>query len=182
MTKQLTHQYPFRFDSDDSDPALGRSIFQNLTPSQLDVEEQRAIVELGIRIVLDSFKRWKKIDSPEELKQQLRLLLAGRKDEVFWMLFLDNKHRIIEFKELFHGSIGSASVYPRVIVREALALNSAAVILVHNHPSGVAEPSWADEQLTDRIKQSLEMIEVRVLDHIVVGFEGTVSFAERGLL
>ncbi len=98
------------------------------------------------------------------------------------MIFLDNRHRIIAFEELFQGTIDGASVHPRVIVRRALELNAAAGIMVHNHPSGVAEPSQADIQITDRVKSALAIVDVRILDHIVVSDEETVSLAERGLL
>ncbi len=124
--------------------------------------------------------RGRKIDSPGEGHRCLQTLLMDYEHEVFGILMLDNRHRIIQFSEMFRGSISSASVYPREVVKEALAQNAAAVILVHNHPSGEPEPSQADRQITDRIKQALDTVEVRVLDHVVVGHEGTVSFAERG--
>ncbi len=98
------------------------------------------------------------------------------------MFFMDNRNRIIEFEELFHGTINATSVYPRVIVRRALELNASAVIMVHNHPSGCAEPSPSDQAITKHTKNALEMIDVRVLDHIVVGAEQTMSFAESGLM
>ncbi|QEW05863.1 RadC family protein [Nitrincola iocasae] len=124
--------------------------------------------------------RGRKIDSPGEVHRCLQTLLMDYEHEVFGILMLDNRHRIIQFSEMFRGTINSASVYPREVVKEALAQNAAAVILVHNHPSGEPEPSQADRQITDRIKQALDTVEVRVLDHVVVGHEGTVSFAERG--
>ncbi len=124
--------------------------------------------------------RGRKIDSPGEVHRCLQTLLMDYEHEVFGILMLDNRHRIIQFSEMFRGTINSASVYPREVVKEALAQNAAAVILVHNHPSGKPEPSQADRQITDRIKQALDTVEVRVLDHVVVGHDGTVSFAERG--
>jgi len=105
----------------------------------------------------------------------------GNGEEVFGKR-ADNRHRVLGFEELFFGTIDGASVHPRVVVQRALDLNSAAVIFAHNHPSGVAEPSRADEVLTRRLKEALALVDVRVLDHIVAGCEGTVSFAERGLL
>ena len=109
--------------------------------------------------------------------------LAGRSYEMFGALFLDNRHRVIEFHELFRGTIDGASVYPREVVKQVLACNAAAVIFLHNHPSGEPEPSAADEQITYRLRDALCLIDVRVLDHIVVGSGGrTVSFAERGLI
>jgi DNA repair protein RadC len=101
---------------------------------------------------------------------------------VFACLFLDNRHRVIEYRELFNGTIDGASVHPREVVRQALTANAAAVIFAHNHPSGVAEPSRADELLTRRLKEALALVDIRVLDHLVVGDGDAVSFAERGLL
>ena len=107
--------------------------------------------------------------------------LAGFEHEVFAVLFLDTRHRLIEYREMFHGTIDSASVYPREVVKEALRLNAAAVILSHNHPSGSPEPSQADKVLTQRLKEALGLVEVRILDHVIVGGMETVSFAEKGL-
>ena len=137
---------------------------------------ERAIIILNKRIKHDDA-----ICSPEKTRQYLRLQLAEEESEVFCYLFLDNRKRVIEFKRMFHGTIDGASVYPREVVREAISQNAAAIIFAHNHPSGVAEPSHADEQITKRLKDALALIDVRVLDHIVVGDE-CVSFAERGLL
>ena len=137
---------------------------------------QRAITILDKRI-----KRGDALCSPGQTRQYLRLHLASEKSEVFCCLFLDNRNRVIEFKRLFFGTIDGASVYPRDVVREALNQNAAAVIFAHNHPSGVAEPSQADENITKRLKEALALIDVRVLDHIVVGDE-CISFAERGLI
>ena len=120
--------------------------------------------------------------NPDDVKTFLKLRHAHYKSEVFSVLFLDNRHRMLAFEELFHGTIDGASVYPREVVRRALEHNAAAVILAHNHPSGVAEPSRADTQLTRRLSDALGLIDVRCLDHIVVGAEETVSFAERGLI
>ena len=100
---------------------------------------------------------------------------------MFSCVFLDNRHRVIEYEELFHGTIDGASVYPREVVRQAIHHNAAAVILAHNHPSGVAEPSQADERITQRLKEALALVDVRVLDHFVIG-DQVVSFVERGLL
>ena len=125
-------------------------------------------------------RRGSKISTPEEVHRCLQTLLMDYEHEVFGLLMLDNRHRIIQFTEMFRGTINSASVYPREIVKEALSQNAAAVILVHNHPSGDPEPSQADQQITQRIKQALDTVDVRVLDHVVVGHEGVVSFAARG--
>lgn len=119
--------------------------------------------------------------SPANVRDYLQLQLAARPYEAFCVMFLDTQHRLQAFEELFHGTLDSASVYPREVARRALSLGSGAVIFAHNHPSGVAEPSDADRKITDRLKEALGLLEIRVLDHIVVG-EETVSFAERGWL
>ena len=119
--------------------------------------------------------------SPQASKDFVKLKLFAYEHEVFACLFLDNRNRVIAFEELFRGTIDGASVYPREVVKACLRHNSAAVILAHNHPSGVAEPSVADERITKRLKEALALIDVRVLDHLIVG-EGVVSLAERGLL
>ncbi|HEY1849522.1 MAG TPA: DNA repair protein RadC, partial [Candidatus Binataceae bacterium] len=122
------------------------------------------------------------LSSPEVMRDFLRLNLGTREFETFCCLFLDNRHRLIEFVELFRGTIDGASVHPREVVREALQRNAAAVIFVHPHPSGVAEPSRADELITTRLRESLSLIDVRVLDHLIVAGDEVVSFAESGLL
>lgn len=121
------------------------------------------------------------LTSPESSKNYVKLQLARYEHEVFACLWLDNRNRVINFNKLFRGTIDGASVYPREVVKAALKHNAAAVIFAHNHPSGMAEPSHADEQITRRLKEALSLIDVRVLDHLVVG-EEVVSFAERGLL
>ena len=119
--------------------------------------------------------------SPQASKDFVKLQLATYEHEVFACLFMDNRNRVIAFEELFRGTIDGASVYPREVVKACLRHNSAAVIFAHNHPSGVSEPSQADERITKRLKDALALIDVRVLDHLIVG-EEVVSFAERGLL
>ncbi|RME34518.1 MAG: JAB domain-containing protein [Gammaproteobacteria bacterium] len=141
-----------------------------------------AALELGRRYLAARLRRDTAFTSPEQTRQYLSLRLRGRPFEVFACLFLDNRHRLIAFEELFSGTIDGASVHPREVVRRCLAHNAAAVILAHNHPSGVAEPSRADRQITRRLQQALELIDVRVLDHLVVGEGEPVSFAERGLI
>jgi DNA repair protein RadC len=120
--------------------------------------------------------------SPNAARDYLTMRLPPRDHEVFCCLFLDNRHRVICFEEVFRGTIDGASVHPREIVKLALARNAAAVILAHNHPSGVAEPSQADELITARLREALGLVDIRVLDHFVVGDVQCVSFAERGLL
>lgn len=121
------------------------------------------------------------LTSPTRTREFLRLQLGALEHEVFAMIALDNRHRLIEYIELFRGTVDGASVHPREVVKEALRLNAAAVILAHNHPSGVAEPSQADELITQRLREALALVEIRVLDHLIVG-ESVASFAERGLL
>jgi len=119
--------------------------------------------------------------SPADSKAYVKLQLAGYEHEVFACLFLDNRHRVISFEKLFRGTIDGASIYPREVVKEALAKNAVAVIFADNHPSGVAEPSQADQNITKRLKDALMLVDVRVLDHLIVG-DDVISFAERGLL
>jgi DNA repair protein RadC len=120
--------------------------------------------------------------STQVTRDWLRLQLAGLEREVFMVLYLDNQHRLLASETLFTGSLSSTEVHPREVVKSALRLNAAAVILAHNHPSGIAEPSQADRQITDRLIEALQLIDVKVLDHCVVGGMNTVSFAERGWL
>lgn len=127
-------------------------------------------------------QRGASFSSPAAVKEYLRAKLAGFEHEVFAVLFLDTQHRLIEYAEMFRGTIDSASVYPRELVKEALRLNAAAVIVSHNHPSGNPEPSGADKVLTQRLKEALALVDVRTLDHIVVAGGSTMSFAERGLI
>lgn len=122
------------------------------------------------------------ITSPEKTREFLSIQLADMEHEVFSVLFLDNRHRVIAFEQLFRGTLDGASVHPREVVKRALNLNAAAVVFAHNHPSGNPEPSQADQRLTRRLVDALQLIDVRVLDHVVVGVEGAVSFAERGLI
>lgn len=120
--------------------------------------------------------------SPQRVRQYCRLQLAGQRDEYFGCLFLTTQHTLIAFERLFRGTISGAAVYPRVLVRRCLELNAASVILVHNHPPGVCEPSPADRQITERLQRALELIDVRVLDHLIVSAGDATSFAEQGLL
>ncbi len=142
----------------------------------------RAGLELGRRYLESRLQRGEAFSNPGDTKAFLSAQLKGLPYEVFACLFLDTRHRLIRFEELFRGSIDGAQVYPRIIVKRALDLNAAAVILAHNHPSGVAEPSPADAHLTTRLKDALALVEVRVLDHIVIGDDEVVSLAERGLM
>lgn len=120
--------------------------------------------------------------TPKAVKDYLRMALGGRQQEVFMVLFLDAQNRLIASEELFHGTLTQTSVYPREVVKRALMHNAAAVMLSHNHPSGLAEPSSADRSLTEALMQALGLVDVRVLDHIVIGEQEALSFAERGLI
>lgn len=142
----------------------------------------KAVLEMGQRYLGEAFRPGSELTSPLDTRQYLSAMLRGRPHEVFCCLFLDNRHRVLVFEELFRGTLTGAAVYPREVVKRAISLNAAAVILVHNHPSGVAEPSRADELLTRRLSEALDMVDVRVLDHFIVGEGRMTSFSERGLL
>jgi DNA repair protein RadC len=144
--------------------------------------ELAAVLEIARRAAAQQLNQAPVFDNPAAVKQFVALLLGSAAQEVFAVLFLDNQHRLLKHEEMFRGTLTHTSVYPREVVRRALELNSAAVILAHNHPSGAAEPSRADEFLTQSLKAALQLIDVRVLDHLVVGRGDVVSFAERGLL
>jgi DNA repair protein RadC len=145
-------------------------------------QQELSVIEQAAQIIEIKAKKTAAISSAILAKQLCTTKLAHLEHEVFAALFLDSQHRLIEFKNMFTGTIDAASVYPREVVKAALYANAAAVIFSHNHPSGVAEPSTADQHITKRLVNALELIDVKVLDHIVVGVEGSVSFAERGLL
>ena len=142
----------------------------------------QAVLEMSRRALKEELQRGDALNSPRAVRDYLQLLLGGRHQEVFLVLFLDTQHRVIASEELFHGTLSQTSVYPREVVKRALAHNAAAVILAHNHPSGVAEPSQSDQLLTDTLKQALSLVDVRVLDHFVVAMGKTLSFAEKGLI
>jgi len=140
------------------------------------------ILSAARQVVDQKMRRSANFGSPADVKAYLTAKLAGLDHEVFAVLFLDNRHRLIEYVEMFRGTLDGASVHPREVVKEALRLNAAAVIFAHPHPSGNPEPSAADRAITRRLKEALALIELRTLDHIVVAGNDTVSFAERGLL
>lgn len=142
----------------------------------------KAAVELGRRALAETAELSDALTSPQAVRDYLRLSLAEREHEVFVVVFLDAQNRVIRTEELFRGTLTQTSVYPREVVKSALKHNAAAVILAHNHPSGVAEPSQADQSLTDSLKRALAMVDVRVLDHFIVGRGRALSFAEKGLL
>ena len=140
------------------------------------------ILAAARKVIDQKIQRGEAFTSPELIKEYLVTKLAGFEHEVFAAVFLDSKHRLIDYVEIFRGTIDSASVYPREVVKEALRVNAAAAIFSHNHPSGHPEPSEADKVITQRLKEALALIDVRSLDHIIVAGQRTVSFAEQGLL
>jgi DNA repair protein RadC len=142
----------------------------------------QAVLEMARRYLGEALERGQPLTSPEDTRNYLQAVLRDRQREAFCCLYLDTRHRVLRFEELFQGTVDGAAVYPREVVKKALGANAAAVILVHNHPSGVAEPSRADETLTRRLKEALELVDIRVLDHLVVGDGEMTSFAERGLI
>jgi DNA repair protein RadC len=144
--------------------------------------ELAAVLELSRRVLAERLKEQPVFESPEAVKHYLQLHLASRPHEVFAALFLDARHRLIAFDELFRGTLTQTSVYPREVVTCALNHHAAAVVLAHNHPSGCTEPSRADESLTQTLKSALALVDVRVLDHMIVGRGHTLSMAERGLV
>jgi len=142
----------------------------------------QAVLEMARRHLDETVMRGDALTSPASTQAWLTSRLRDRDHEVFACIHLDNRHRVIAFEELFRGTIDGASVYPREVVKAALRHNAAAVIFSHNHPSGIAEPSRADERLTSRLRDALALVDIRVLDHVIIGDGPPVSFAERGLL
>jgi len=153
-------------------PGLGPAKFAQL----------QAVMEMARRALKEQAKQRDALSSPQAVRDYLRLQLASREYEVFMAVFLDTQNRVITMEELFRGTLRETSVYPREVVKRALQLNASALIFAHNHPSGVAEPSRADEAITRTLKQALALVDVRVLDHFIVAAGGGVSLAERGLM
>ena len=149
---------------------------------QAKFSQLQAVLEMGRRYLYESLQRGDALSSPEATRHYLSSRLRHYHHEVFACLFLDNRHRVILFEELFNGTIDGAAVYPRIVVQKALQHNAAAVILSHNHPSGASEPSQADKQITQQIQSALALVDIRVLDHFIVGDGQPLSFAEKGLL
>jgi DNA repair protein RadC len=142
----------------------------------------RALPELARRYYASSLQPGETIRSPADTEAYLQARLRHLGHELFCCLYLDNRHRVLRFDEMFRGTIDGTSVYPREVVKEALAINAAAVILAHNHPSGVAEPSQADERITKRLQSALELVDIRLLDHLIIGDGRATSMASRGLM
>jgi DNA repair protein RadC len=158
---------------------MGRDLFDagNFSP------KERAILTRAARILEARVREGAAVlSSPALVRDWLRLQFSGLEREVFGVLYLDAQNRLIEFEVLFTGTLSQTSVYPREVVKAALARNCAAVLLVHNHPSGCAEPSHADQTLTQALKQALGLVDVRVLDHFIVGGSAVLAFSERGLI
>ena len=157
--------------------------FRSLTPAALSSTEKSAVVTLALAVLKQRWRPGRVFTSPADIEGFLRLKLAGRRNEVFGILYLDTRHRLIELDELFQGTVDGAAVYPRVVVQRALEKNAAAAVVFHNHPcSGVAEPSEADRDITTKLSKALALVDVRLLDHLVVTDGQSVSMAERGWL
>ena len=169
-------------DRNSTDVSEHKDRFVDLRFSELSSVEKQSLVTLAMGILKQRHCAGRALTSPNDTRAYLCLKLAERKAEVFGSFFLDNRHRVIETVELFQGTIDGASVHPRVVVQRALEVNAAAVVFFHNHPSGVAEPSRADEAITRRLTEALALVDIRVLDHFVVAAGESVSFAERGLI
>lgn len=146
-------------------------------------ETEREVVDNALSIIASKLKcRDQFFNDPDMVKNYLRLRLAMEKRELFVVLFLDSQHRLVVDETVFMGTLDAAPLYCRVVAQKALQYNAAAVVIAHNHPSGVAEPSRADRSITERLSQSLSLLDIRVLDHFVVGYPEVISFAERGWL
>ena len=158
---------------------------QSIAPCEPQPRLKRRLLaakELVRRSLLERLSQGNALNSPASVRDYLRMTLAARDYEVFMVLFLDAQNRVIKSEEMFRGTLTQTSVYPREVVKRSLQYNAGGAIFAHNHPSGVAEPSHADETLTQALKQALALVDVRVLDHFIVAGAGILSFAERGLL
>ncbi len=142
----------------------------------------QAVLEMSKRHLQERMQRGDALSNPEETRHFLNARLRAYPHEVFAILFLDNQHRVIEFEELFHGTIDGATVHPREVIRRALHHNAAALILAHNHPSGLTEPSHSDQSITQKLKDALALVDIRLLDHFIIGDGAPTSLAERGML
>lgn len=166
---QLTHS----LDSS----LLVREVTGDYRPANAD-----EVLQAAQRVLAEQMHGCEALNSPQVVRDFLRVKLGALEYEVFAVIHLDAQNRVIDYVEMFRGTVSQTSVYPREVVKEALTRNSAALLLVHNHPSGVAEPSRADETLTQTLKSALALVDVRVLDHLIVAGSAILSFAERGLL
>ena len=159
-----------------------RALSQVRGLGQAKTAQIAAVLELARRALHENISSASALTSPGAVRDYLRLAIGSREHEVFVCIHLDARHRVIASEELFRGTLTQTSVYPREVVKSALRANAAAVIFAHNHPSGVAQPSQADELLTRQLQQALALVEVKVLDHFIVAGSQTLSFAERGLI
>lgn len=158
---------------------LGR-FSQHLGLGPAKYSQLQAVLEMGRRHLAETLHRDSALESPQAVRDYLKAQLRHEPHELFACLFLDTRHRVLAFEVLFHGTVDGASVYPRAIVKRALAHNASALILAHNHPSGLCEPSQADVQLTEHLKKALALIDIRVLDHFIVGEGEPLSMLEQG--
>lgn len=154
---------------------------EKAAPYLVTTVQDQEVIDKAIGVINKRFERGETLTNPAETMRYVKILTGWKEHEVFGVLMLDNRNRAIKWREMFKGTIDGASVYPREVVKQALADNAAAVILAHNHPSGIAEPSQADIQITERLKKALALVDIRVLDHIIVG-EDVMCFSERGLI
>jgi DNA repair protein RadC len=145
-------------------------------------EYEQEAINVALSAIQQTLSNNDVMNSPKDVENYLNIKLAAEPDEWFTVMFLTSQHRLISFERLFRGTVNTSHVHVRVIVRKALELNAAALILAHNHPSGIAEPSTADKNITSKIKESLEIFDIKVLDHFIVSSNESCSFAERGLL
>lgn len=179
---ELARELLGRFGSVGSLLAAGKTLLDIKGLGAAKCAQLAAALELARRSLGERLREGAALTSPGAVRDYLRLALGAREHEVFVCLWLDAQHRVISFQEPFRGTLTQTSVYPREIVKAALAANAAAVIFAHNHPSGVAQPSQADELLTRNLKEALGLVDVKVLDHFIVAGTQAISFAERGLL
>lgn len=169
----MSHDFSFF----DSSVLFVRDVFGAYWPAQCE-----EVLQSAQRVLLDRVRNLELLASPEAVKDFLRVRLGTLEHEMFAVVHLDSQNRMIEYVEMFRGTVSQTSVYPREVVKEALARNSAAVVLVHNHPSGATQPSRADEALTQTLKSALALVDVRVLDHMIVAGPSVLSMAEKGLM
>ncbi len=163
--------------------AAGEQEFCNIHGmGQAKFVQLQAVLEMSRRALQEEMRSGDSLNSPRAVREYLQLLLRTKPQEVFVAIFLDAQHRVMATEELFQGTLTQTSVYPREVVKRALHHNAAALIFAHNHPSGVAEPSQSDQLLTDALKQALQLVDVRVLDHFIVAGAACLSFAEKGML
>ena len=153
-----------------------------MAQSEFTYQSAEDVISAALMIMEQRIIPREDMSSSSAAMNYVRLLFAGRECEYFYALFLDSQNKLIEASEMFRGTIDGAAIYPREVVKEALKLNASAVIFAHNHPSGCPDPSTADQRITGRLKDALALVDVRVLDHLVVGDLQVASFAERGIL